>query len=89
MICVVPLGGLTSAQVQGEIMSFHSVLGIMMVATRMDEVMLFVPCRNHGEGGDDGRSLAFIKYLWCLRCTRYLDILSFSPKQADPRHPIS
>lgn len=50
MICVVPLGGLTSAQVQGEIMSFHSVLGIMMVAMRMDEVMLFVPCRNHGEG---------------------------------------
>lgn len=77
------------AQVQGEIMSFSSVLGIMMVAMRMDEVMLFIPCHNHGEGGDDGRSLAFTKYLWCLRYTRYLDILSFPTKQADPRHPIS
>lgn len=85
MICVAPLAGLTSAQVQGEIMPFSSVLGITRVAMRMDEVMLFVPCHNHGEGDDDGRSLAFIKYLRCLRCTRYLDILSFSPKQADPQ----
>lgn len=32
-----------SAQVQGEIMSFSSVLGIMMVSMRMDEVMRFTP----------------------------------------------
>lgn len=78
MICVAPLAESTRAQVQGEIMPFSSVLGILMVAMRMDEVMFFVPCHNHGEGDDDGRSLAFIKYPWCPRCTRYLDILSFA-----------
>lgn len=35
--------GLMMAEVQGEIMSFNSVRGLMMVSMRMDEVMLFTP----------------------------------------------
>lgn len=38
-----PREGLMMAEVQGEIMSFSSVRGLMMVSMRMDEVMLFTP----------------------------------------------
>lgn len=37
------LEGFLRAQVQGEIMSFSSLLGIVMATVRVDEVMLFSP----------------------------------------------
>lgn len=32
------------AEVQGEVMSFNSVLGTVRLSMRADEVMLFTPC---------------------------------------------